>query len=54
MSVWYDVVVWCDGHIFFWRQGEPYQTHPAQDPSGAADRVAARVELLRGLGVGEF
>ncbi|MEV0382769.1 hypothetical protein [Nonomuraea sp. NPDC050643] len=54
VSVWVGLVVWCDGHRFWWRTGwnvdrrrVVYAWHPATDPLKAAHRVAMRYAELR-------
>ncbi|MEV6038614.1 hypothetical protein AB0L65_46220 [Nonomuraea sp. NPDC052116] len=54
VSVWVGLVVWCDGHRFWWRTGwDPehkravYVWHPAIEPVRAARRVAFRCADLR-------
>ncbi|MEU7832967.1 MULTISPECIES: hypothetical protein [unclassified Nonomuraea] len=54
VSVWVGLVVWCDGHRFWWRTGwDPerkrpvYAWHPAIEPGRAARRIAFRYADLR-------
>ncbi|MEU9837219.1 hypothetical protein AB0D67_37260 [Streptosporangium sp. NPDC048047] len=54
VSVWIDLLVWCDGRRFWWRtewnarQSRPvYAEHPALEPVQAAQRVALRYADLR-------
>ncbi|MFE3451432.1 hypothetical protein ACFXJ8_21150 [Nonomuraea sp. NPDC059194] len=54
VSVWVDLVVWCDHERYWWRAGwNPtrermvYAWHPTADPSRAARRVALRYADLR-------
>lgn len=51
LPVTYNLVVWCAGGVFFWRAGDDFErfdTHPADDPAGAARRVKDRYKWLRG------
>lgn len=51
LSVWANLTVWCAGGRFRWRDGyefEDWVTHPAGDPVGAAVKIKARLEELRG------
>ena len=50
LSVWYNLTVWCTGGVFLWRTGyafEDFDTHPADDPLGAARRIVERYDELR-------
>ncbi|MFG1755233.1 hypothetical protein [Streptosporangium sandarakinum] len=54
VSVWVDLLVWCDGRRFWWRtewnarQRRPvYAWHSALEPVQAAQRVARRYADLR-------
>lgn len=50
LSVWYNLAVWCTGGKYFWRSGyafEDFDTHPADDPAGAARRIVGRYDELR-------
>ncbi|MFI7643463.1 hypothetical protein [Nonomuraea sp. NPDC049400] len=54
VSVWVGLMVWCDGHRFWWRTGRDperkravYAWHPAIEPMRAARRVAFRYADLR-------
>ncbi|WP_326826033.1 hypothetical protein [Streptosporangium sp. NBC_01756] len=54
LSVWVDLVVWCDGHTYWWRvswnaarQRATYARHPATEPGRAARRIAFRYAELR-------
>lgn len=50
LSVWYNLTVWCAGETFLWRSGyafEDFDTHPVEDPAGAARRILRRYDELR-------
>ncbi|MEU4229049.1 hypothetical protein AB0F17_32540 [Nonomuraea sp. NPDC026600] len=55
VSVWVDLVVWSDGHLYWWWSGRRsrqrgrwlYLVHSADDPAAAARRVAVRYGQLR-------
>lgn len=60
VSVWVGLVVWCDGHRYWWRTGWNterrrviYAWHPAGDPDRAARRVLLRYSDLRGQGLSD-
>jgi len=54
VSVWVDLVVWCDGRRYWWRTGWNverrrviYAWHPAIEPVRAARRIAMHYSDLR-------
>lgn len=54
LSLWVDLVVWCDGHAYWWRAGwnaerrcAVYAWHPVTEPDRAAHRIAFRYADLR-------
>ncbi|MER7506654.1 hypothetical protein AB0L05_41635 [Nonomuraea pusilla] len=56
VSVWVGLVVWCDGHYYWWRTGWNaerhrviYAWHPAIDPVRAARRISMQYQELRNV-----
>jgi hypothetical protein len=42
LSVWVGLLVRCPAEVFLWTEDHAAKAHPADDPSGAARRIAAR------------